>query len=113
MIGLLNTFITPQQIDDISPLVVMAINQNDLSLKQIFKNLSQLQAEDTYCKTIINSLNLKQTNNRFNNFEIHQQILFHREEKSDVYRIVLPEKIINNVMSRVRSILSHPGVYKL
>lgn len=118
MFGLLNKFTLPQlhkitrQVVEISPLAIMMIHKQNGTLKQILKNLNKLQSEDTYCRTIIDNLKLGRKSARNNNFELYQDILFHRENKNDLYRIVVPNAIVDNVINYVHAQLGHPGVFK-
>ena len=78
-------------------------------LQQSLKNLAILQRQDIQINLVIQKLE----NNKLVDFYIlEKEILFRHDRYSDVWQLVIPECLKNQLVDCIHSKLRHPGVYK-
>ena len=109
VISSLQKFCSPIIKNEVSPLVIMALFISDASLNKIMKNIKDQQMRDEICKKIIDDL-IKNNNNV--DFQVYEGVLFHKEQKSENWHIVIPSELKVKIVEQTHSKLGHPGVYK-
>lgn len=112
LLGLLNGFSLPQLGEEASPLVILAIHNNNVSLKNILENLNIEQNNDKICHNIIENLNQNTNTGLSKNFQLYQNTLFYRENESNIYRIVIPLSSKQNLIDHTHDKLGHSSVFK-
>lgn len=88
----------------------MAMFEEDVSLKKIMKNIGDQQRQDIKCYKLLRSL--KNKNNGNENLQLFDNVLFIREQKSEIWRIIIPDAIKIELINLTHSKLGHLGVYK-
>ena len=110
LIANLQKFYYPENIDsELSSLVIMLLHKNDISLRKILKNIIIHQDKDSNLREITNAI---KNNENIENYVIFENILFHRERQNSNWRIVMPEKLTQELVILTHDQLGHPGVYK-
>ena len=82
-------FLPENEITEISALLILALNSNEVSLKSIVKNLSEKQHKDEKMQRIFTLIE----NNSIENYQVYLKILFHKESTQDNRHIVIPSYI--------------------
>lgn len=110
-IASLHNYSLPQiENDEASSLVIMTLCSEDASLKKMMKNISDEQKRDTACINFFKQLSNK--NKDFDHLQIYNDVLFIKEQKSEIWRIVIPKSLKDNIINLTHTKLGHPGVYK-
>lgn len=97
--------------NEVSSLLILALHSQDSSLKNIMQNISEKQKNDQFCQNIMNEITNK-NNKKNESFQIYQNVIFHRENNSNNWRITLPTELKSQIISRIHNQLGHPGVFK-
>ena len=106
----LHNYCLPEQINnDVTTLVVMAVNIHDSSLKKILKNIKEQQNRSLRLREIIKSIN---NNTNRENYVIYEEVLFHRERENANWRLAIPENLTLELIKNTHTKLGHPGVFK-
>ena len=91
---------------EVSSLIIIALIQDDASLKNIMGNLSQNQKRDDKIKNICDNVNNLQ------DYQIYNDVLFHCEKEKSNWRIVIPDNLTQKLIDFTHAKLGHPGVFK-
>ena len=109
MISTIHTYCMPKNKNEYNASQIMNLNRNDIILKNIIKNLAEKQKRDTFVKNIRVQLTEK---NNDPNYQIFDDILFHKSTDEQNWRIVIPDEIKTELIIATHEKLGHPGVYK-
>ena len=111
MIASLHHFYSPNQnLNDISSLVIMSLYANEASLKRILKNIHNMQQKMYIVKTLRNNYSVIIRMKVIIKFT---KTLFHRENNTQNWRIIIPIEIKTTIIEINHDKLGHPGVYKM
>ena len=90
-------------------LEIMALQNENTSLKIILKNLKTKQYEDSKLENIIDQC---RNNENMESYQVLNEVLFHRKNETDNWCIVVPEIIKQSLMISLHEKLGHPGLFK-
>ena len=111
MISSLHAFHSPNQnFKESSSLVIMALHADENSFKKIIKDIKESQIRDENCKEIVQKISENGGNE--DTYQIYREILFHRENKSANWRIIIPIIMKDKIIEQNHNKFGHPGVYK-
>lgn len=83
--------------------------QLDQILAKNLKNLEKLQKEDTHIADLIKKY---QNDPNQNMYKIHENVLFHKTEQEENWRIVVPISLRDLLVKTIHEKLGHTGTYK-
>ena len=109
VISFIEQYCLPEKEHEVTSLVIMMIFNDEAPLKTIMKNLSYKQKNDPGLRLIVDSINNK---GNCANYQIYRDVLFHRQNDSENWRMVIPECIKKDLITFTHERLGHPGVYK-
>lgn len=79
------------------------------NLTDSLKNLSVLQKEDDTCKLIFERVS---KGDKLEFYVIEKDVLFRRDKFLQLWQVVIPAFIIDQLIEQIHTGLGHPGVYK-
>nr|AKD28118.1 pol polyprotein [Glypta fumiferanae] len=109
VISSLHRYLNPQKCAEETSLILLAMIKYDANLVHDFKALSKWQLEDAKLKDLIHGCNEIGGDLHF---KWYNEILFHRDNDSDNWRIVIPDRLQRSLVLEIHNKLGHPGVYK-
>ena len=95
---------------ELSPLLIMTLNKDNNSLKQILKNLRIKQNEDEFCRNIIDHMRNDNNNHHRDdaNYQIYDGLLFRKDSNENNWKIIIPTEIKFKIIEYVHNKLWPP-----
>ena len=95
--------------NETSSLVILHLNSQNVSLKNIIKNLKIEQNQDIKLQKIISQL---KENEIIIGYQVYQDVLFHSNKNKNHWCVVIPQSMTKELVIATHGKLGHPGVYK-